>query len=416
MVQTRVVFCWAVSLLYASAAQPPPVAAQQKPQPPEQSLKDCGAVLERAVAALQNVDIEFTVNVDWRIPNLPRMTGESGHIYLDDGKMYFRFNRTFPPLPGRPHVVELEEIAYDGNTYYLGKNSEGATPSIKTMLGVNPNSAQAWQNFIRTCLYLEVAGYRLPRKVAHLRGGKLTSVVLDCLKEGEVNRVTTDHGTSSLVVSVTIPDPVVLDAKTTDLDLFAKEMEQNNSSPREIEKRIGELTRLRTSDRKRRVDLWLDPGKGYSMVRRVESTLDGKLIYEIKATDFKQFGKAGVWLPENGTIKTFVRDTRFAAGFQSEPNRTDVVHLEHVSFEPRKDISFVLDYGPGTTIVDRSSEAAKSSSSGEIVYVEPGSPDELRHAAEAIRPGHWLLVVNVILFVLFVGGLVIWRIRSPSAV
>ncbi len=408
----RVVFCWAISLLYLSTVQPPPVAASQKPQPPEHSLDDCRAVLQRVVAALQNVDIEFTVKVDWQTPNLPRMTGESGHIYLDQGKMSFRFERTFPPLPGRPHVVELEEETYDGKTHYLGKNSVGGTPSITTMLGDNPNSSYAWQHFTRTCLYLEAAGYRLPRKVAQWKGGKLTSVVLDYLEEGQVNRVTTDNATSSIVVSVTITDPVVLDAKTTDLDLLAKEMTQYKNTRAEIEERVGEVRRLRTSDRKRRVDLWLDPGKGYSVVRRVESTLDGKLIHEIKATDFKQFGKDAVWLPENGTIKTFVWDTRLAAGFQSEPDRTDVVHLEHVRFEPRQDISFVLDYGPGTAILDRSSKDARSSASGQVAFIKPGSLEELRHPADVKRPRQWFLVVNVVLVVILVVGLVMWRIRS----
>jgi hypothetical protein len=412
MVQRRIVFCWTIGLLYASAVQPPPVAASQKPQPPERSLEDCKAVLQRVVAALQRVDIEYTVKVDWQTPNLPRMTGESGHIYLDDGKMYFRFNRTFPPLSGRPHVVELEEATYDGNTYYLGKNSEGGRPSIRTMLGDNPDSPQAWQNFTKTCLYLEAAGYRLPRKVAEWKGGKLTSVVLECLMEGEVDRVTTDPATSLLLVSVRIPDPAALNAKTIDLDLRADEMKQNLSSPAEIKQRIGELSRLRTSDRKRRVELWLNPGKGYSLVHRVESTLEGKVIYEIEATDLKQFGKAGVWLPENGTIKTFVRDTEFATGFQSQPDRTDVVHLEHVSFEPRKDISFVLDYGSGTTIVDGSSKEAKSSPSGQIVYEKPGSLKDLRHAAESNQSRRWVLVINVILVVLLAVGVAIRRIRS----
>lgn len=419
MARSCIVFFWAISLLHTgAAAQEVADPSLEKSPPPMQLLRECKAALQRSVTALQNVDIGFTVEVDWRIPNLPRMTGESGHIYLEGGKAYYRFERTFPPLPGRPHVVELEEIAYDGHTYYLGKNSKGGSPSIKTMLGDNPDSPYAWQHVTKTCLYLEAAGYRLPRKVAQWEeGATLTSIVLDYLQAGDVNHIEIidEGGASLLAVSVTIPDPVVFDAQTMDLDLIAKEMRQNGSSRAEIEERIDKLLQLRNSGRKRRVDLWLWPDKDYSLVRRVESTLDGKKIYEVEAADFKTFGKASVWLPRNGTIKTFVRNARLATDFLSEPNRTDLIHLDRVSFQPRDDIPFKLNYGPRTFIVDRSSEAARSSPSGEINYIEPASLDELREAANAQRPRsswRWLLVANVILVVLLLVGLAIYRFRS----
>lgn len=414
MASSRAIACWAFGLLCTGAIRPSPIEASQRPPAQEKLLDDCRATLRRVVAVMQNVDIEFTVKVDWQIPNLPRMTGESSHIYLNDGRLYFRFKRTFPPLPGRPHVEELEEIAYDKNTYYLGKNTAGGSPSVKTMLGDNPDSAQAWQNYTRTCLYFEVAGFRLPRKVAQMKGGCLTSFVLDCLDGGEINRVAMDEAKSLLTLDVTIPDPVVTDSKTTDLDLLAEEMKQNAAKPAEIEARIGVLRKLRASGRKRRIDLLLDVSKDYSLVSRVESTLDGKVIYEVKASDFRRHGEAGVWLPDNGSIKTFVRDTELAEGFQSDPNRTDVVHLERVGFQPRSDISFVLDYGPGAMIVDRSSKEAKASPAGEVKYVQPASPDQLRRAAEAGRPRRRFLIFNIALLALIILSSLVWRYRSKK--
>lgn len=389
---------------YGQAAQSPDAEKQDESR--SESVKACKAATSHAVDVLQNVGIDFTVKVDWSVPGLPRVTGEKGFIYLEDGKVYYRFERTFPPLPRRPVVVELEEISYDGRVFYLGKNSKGATPSIITMIGDNPENPQVWQNYTKTCLYLEAAGFQLPRKVAQWKGGRLTSIVLDDLSAGVVKGTEIDKGDNSLVLKLEIPDAAVFDAQKTNLDLLTKEMKQSNTDAKEIQQQIAEVKALRTSGRRRLVELRLDPKRNYALVRRIESTPDGKPIYDIAAHNFEQFIEQGIWLPKNATIKTYVRDTQLVKGFENEPNRIDVIELQNVSFQRRSDVSFELNYGPGTDLTDRSSLASKSAPKGELNYRVPGSLADLRHAATTQRRRQWFITINVALLVLLIALLV----------
>ena len=371
----------------------------------EINFDECKTELEKTVEGLQNVNIRFNVKVDYRVPNLPRATGEAGEIYLDHGRMFYRFERTFPPLPGRPDYKELEELSFDGDVFYIGKNSNPGPPFIKTLMGDNSQSEYTWQQFAKTCAYLEASGYALPRKVAQWKEGNLTSIVLDYLSIGDVISKSVDDNNNSLIIfKMTIPDPAVFNAQKTNLDRLAEERRLGGSKPAEIDEEIEFFKQLRSSNKRRRVVLWLDSKKKFSLVRRVESTLDGQLIFETEADDFEQFGKDGIWLPNTCMIKTFVKNTNLVRGFTSEPNRTDSIQLDSVSFQPRDDVSFVLDYGPGTYMVDRSSATAKASQSGEIIYMKPAPLEGLRDAAEKKRSSwQWVVIANVILMIVVIG-------------
>lgn len=368
------------------------------------TLSTCKSEVAKSVAALQTVGINYSVKVDYRVPHLSRMTGESAFFYYDRGKMFFKFERTFPPLPDRPQVIESEEMSFDGQVFYIGKNTEGAAPSIKTILGENPDSPHAWQQSSRTCLYLEAAGFRIPTKVAQWRNPFLGSIALEYLKIGEA--VSTTMEKSLLRISATIPEPAVLFAQKMNLELLSNEMKQNGQPPAEIQARIGEVQRLRASDRKRRVTLWLDPAKGFALVRRVEETTVGQLICRVQVDQLEYTDNAGLWLPKVATIETFVRDVELVQGFTDIPNRTDSVALQDVSFDAKDDIGFSLDYGPGTMVADRSSLASKSAPSGKVVYVTPGSLSDLRTVAESQRRRNWLIIVNGLLLTLLLGLLV----------
>jgi hypothetical protein len=191
----------------------------------------------------------------------------------------------------------------------------------------------------------------------------------------------------------------VADAQTTDLDLEATRMLQTGSSELEVRARIEAIKQLRSSGRKRRVDLWLDPHRGYGLIRRVESTEEGKVICKVAADAWEQFGNDKTWLPRTCTIRTYVADPYMLKGFADAPERTDSIELQDVTFGPARDISFALDYGPGTWIEDRSSEAAKASKSGQLSYIQADSLSKLRDAATFKRRWPWLMVINLLLLV-----------------
>jgi len=77
------------------------------------------------------------------LPQNPRRLPRKSvmNLYLHTGRMlYHRFERTFPPHPGRPHVVELERRGLPWKYLLFGRRSQDSSPSIKTLLGERMSS------------------------------------------------------------------------------------------------------------------------------------------------------------------------------------------------------------------------------------------------------------------------------------
>jgi len=162
----------------------------------------------------------------------------------------------------------------------------------------------------------------------------------------------------------------------------------------------------------RKVELWLDPAKGYALKRRVDSTPDGKLIQTIECENFESTGRGQLWIPRTSRIRTFLKLPDELDGFAEEAVRTDTVTLTSFSFDPRKDVSFVISYGPGAFITDRSTAAAGTAPEGKVTFIEPADVNALREAANRARP-RLSVIVFINVFVLFVlVGVVLWRRRA----
>jgi len=382
----------------------PPVneAGDRKSAVPEEMR----TVLAENAAILGTCDLRFSIDRQYLVPNLPRPIKEDHDFYLEDGRLRHRFSLFFPAAGA---VVQTVERAFDGKVFYYGSINGDGSPMLTRLLGEIPEDPLA-KYYPAGCASLLVMGIDLPTTVSGWKNFSLTSSLLKLTNDAESLSIE-DGGNSLLKLTVQIPEPVVVNAKSLDLEEF-ESCSRDSTDAATLERIVQRYQNLRSMNLLRKVELWLDPAKGYALKRRVDSTPDGKLIQTIECENFESTGRGQLWIPRTSRIRTFLKLPDELDGFAEEAVRTDTVTLTSFSFDPRKDVSFVISYGPGAFITDRSTAAAGTAPEGKVTFIEPADVNALREAANRARP-RLSVIVFINVFVLFVlVGVVLWRRRA----
>ena len=222
---------------------------------------------------------------------------------------------------------------------------------------------------------------------------------------------------STLTLILRIPEPYVTAARRLDLDQLSGQMQQGGAKEADIKYLIDSYRRVRSLDWFRQVEIWLDTEKGFALRRRKDSNPNGRVIQTIECRDFQYTKRAHLWLPWKCAVTTYVKSPELFIAFTDEPNETDRIELHEVTFDPRKDVSFKLNYGTGTLVTDRSTKAARASWLDGKSYVIPAGKGELREASIRAQAERWrptFLVLNIIVLLVLV--LVLWyRARRRAA-
>jgi len=351
----------------------------------------CEEAIASNIRALGTVGIKFAVQREYRVPGLPRPKRDDIYIYLDSAKFYQRRVRTLPsPTGGGDQEIE-QEMAFDGTVFYLGHTGKVGAPRLLKMLGDNAEDPQA-RNTFTSCPYLDAAGFSLPRTVRQWKESTLVSTVLQMTSVGTITDLSTEGSTLALILR--IREPYVTAAKQLDLDQLSRQMQQGGATEADIKNRIKSYRRVISLDWFRQVEIWLDTEKGFALRRRKDSNPEGRVIQTIECRHFRYTKRANLWLPWKCTVTTYVKSPELFMAFTDEPNETDRIELHELTFKPRKDVTFKLDYGTGTLVTDRSTKAAKASRFGGTSYVIPSGKENLRAQA-----GHWRSIFFALNFI-----------------
>ena len=85
------------------------------------------------------------------------------------------------------------------------------------------------------------------------------------------------------------------------------------------------------------------------------------MIKSTSCEDFKSYVGSKVWLPQKCVMKCYVSMPEILTGFTEYPCQIHTITLNAAAFDeaPPSDVSFRLDFGPGTVMSDRSTIAAE---------------------------------------------------------
>jgi len=392
----------AVGKMPTDETAPVNVASDRKSAVPE----EIKTVLSENAAILGTCDLRFSIDRQYLVPNLPRPIKEDHDFYLEDGRLRHRFSLFFPAAGA---VVQTVERAFDGKVFYYGSGNGTGSPMLTRLLGEIPEDPAA-KYYPAGCASLLALGIDLPTTVYGWKNFSLTSWLLKLTSDAESLSIEAG-GNSLLKLTLQIPEPAVVYSKSLDLEEF-ETCSRDSTDPVTLGRLVQRYQELRSMNILRKVELWLDPARGYALKRQVDSTLDGRLIQTIECENFESTGRGQLWIPRESTIRTFLKLPDELDGFAEEAVRTDTVTLQSFSFNPRKDVSFVISYGPGAYITDRSTAAAGTAPEGKVTFIEPADVNALREAANRARP-RLSVIVFINVFVLFVlVGVVLWRRRA----
>jgi hypothetical protein len=398
-------------LLVVSVMNPGAAAEGASPEPPAADAsraaaplgKDCEAALSTTLKSLDPCGIRFTFRLG------AAAVDEEGYCVLDRDQFYYRL--TWPPAANRAPV--MEEMSYDGHTFYDGVSRKKGTSIVTRYLGDNPGDQVAAMRRVDVP-YLEAAGFVLPATIGEWKAPALDSAVLRCAAIGRLTKTLVEG--SILRLQFEIPEPVVSYAQRVDLDAMASR--SGGIARPNVKAQIEALRRARTLDPMRRVEFWLFSNKGYCVSRREDRTRDGRLIETIDCDDFALFGDSSVWLPRHCLRQGYVRAPQVLGAFSQAPVSKTDIQLQELSHARPEGISFKLAYGSGSAVVERSTLAAKQSPQGQISYLEPEDAKALRDAANQVKGG-WskgriLLILNAMALVVM-GGVLARRYWTTRA-
>jgi hypothetical protein len=231
--------------------------------------------------------------------------------------------------------------------------------------------------------YLDAAGFYTPCSIADLEGFiALRPLVLHYLRESEATTIQSTN--EMLLVTVQVPDRVLMSARDVDLENRRKMLQSGKNSPDAVNQEIENLRRMQGATPKRIITFILDPAHGYAPVEREERTPAGQRIVRIRSGSWKQYASSGIWLP--GQCVAWYYTNPFAlTDFSDEPRLTVSLDLNRIEFRPKKPCLSVLDYKtPGTLIVDRSSPEARQAPNHQVLYTAPADGQSLRRMGEGV--------------------------------
>ncbi|WP_010585806.1 M56 family metallopeptidase [Schlesneria paludicola] len=286
--------------------------------------------------------------------------GVDGYTVLDDGRIYHRrifsnrAERTRSDGTLRPNY---EEYAFDGQVFYLGSPGLGRGHVTK-FLGENRDSKEA-QTLTVHVYYLEAAGFQLPRSFADWRTSTLDSSILKAAAEGKINKLTEEG--SILTLEMEVPDQTVLIARKIDLEAMKREAETRGSQLfKDNQFKLIDLYRkVAAREPWRKTVIKLDRQKGYALRHQTDETLDGKRIQTIDCEEFEHFPQQQIWLPRRCIERDYTRSPFFLQDFTDEPELTTQIKLDSIAFTKPDEVSFKIDYGPGSRVTDRSRPTAE---------------------------------------------------------
>jgi hypothetical protein len=331
-------------------------------------LDECVAVLNRNVHAIAKLSVDYSVRRDFPPDYDGMLVGvENVRLLLDNGRFHYRSELARPG--GREPLVE--EFSFDGHTFFKGIARKRGTSSVRRLMGDNPDDEETHRKFFRD-RYLESVGFALPETPFAWKTSSVESIVVRNLEKGNVSNVE-------------------FDSKVLRMDIALPDLS-------------------------RRLKFQLDREHGYAVTSREDYTTDGKLIQSFRCEGFGRFRKDELSLPGSCTMREYGLDKEMKQ-LTAEPIAYEV-EVSNVAFDVPSDFNFALSYEPGSVVIERSTEEAKESPSGKVLYQVPASHDEMRNAAKGLagqsRIRNWFVAINVLVIVVIVALAVLYWKRSKQ--
>lgn len=386
-------------------------ALSQLPADTPSKLQDIKDRLLLSLRTSGSVSAQYTIEFEYRTPNLQRPVSLDATVQLDGRRFRIEKRRHFPAIGDNPPHTADDTLVCDGEVCYLSSGQTGQNPLIEKFSPTNVSARVTPLD----CRYFQAAGLPFPTVVYDWSiSPGLKSEVLSCIEEGAL--IDTDWGKDLIRLRFRVLDPVVKQARDADVDLLAEWYRAQGASRKSVEEQIAEIKMLRDLDAFRLVTFDLDPGREYSVVRRVDTTTEDKMIQEVFNSDFLQIAD-GVWLPQKCEVRTYLKMPDRLQGFTDVPIVIERFTVNQLTLDENEATAFQIVPQPGAGVIDRA-DSAKGDIRGARLHIQPAANNDLRNANQArvpfwSRPTTWLIGGNF--FALLLAGIVAIRLRKRQA-
>lgn len=180
-----------------------------------------------------------------------------------------------------------------------------------------------------------------------------------------------------------IPDRILARARAADLDRERRALAKLRNGPKYAAKQMRDLNSMRAMPPQRIVRLVLDPGRGYAVVSRQDSTPDGRLILRASLGRWRFYPRPGIWLPGR-IVEDFYANRWKLQNFSKRPRLTATYRLLRAEFGRDAHINFNLltEYKkPATAVVDYAAPGAATNREGYVQYVVAADGKLIRGSA-----------------------------------
>jgi hypothetical protein len=340
--------------------------------------------LERGAAAMGKVTLTYS-EVQSKLPSasstsLPTSTYlciDQNHIFLRAVYSYLKGQNLGRPI--------MHEDAFDGVYFYYGtryliKPEYTNSILVKYLPSDHTDPEISARIFTE---YLKTANFYVPDCIADFQSfSAVESRVLHDILESDSTEVKQEG--EMLLVTVHIPDPLVLRARAVNLDEYRKKMEHMHMAPDQILKEADILQQMANMDKWHTVTFLLDPKYGYAAVKSEEFAPTGQKTASIDSDRWQYFESANVWLPRR-SVESFYTDRFLYAAFSNSPSLLITDTLNDVSFTIATNIVFALAYNePGAYFADRTTPEAKTNVGHQVDYTVAANTNLLRGAVSDV--------------------------------
>jgi hypothetical protein len=338
------------------------------------------AVLEKQAAALQSISFEVTETLAGS--DVPEDYGGPSKFLSRATKNRFYIRSESLNTRNAGHKA-IHEDSFDGTIFYAGDPNEDFKNRPQLLVKFRPGDTTdpGRQTQPIRFPYLQVAGYWTPQFVSDLEHGfSIRSLTLYSLDQGDSVRVETIG--KRLRVSAQVPDPMVLWARSIDLEQFRSLLAFN--PPGDAKRQVDDINRIRNMPEKRSLVLTLDPQYGYGVVEQETYTQSGQRIERVEAEQWKYYADAGIWLPGRCT-ESFYMDRMRYADFSQNPRLVSISELNEIRFNAPQNQQYALNYTrAGSIIGDRTLPAAETDPQHQVGYIVAANGSLLRDVADDV--------------------------------
>lgn len=299
------------------------------------------------------------------------------------------------------------DVSFDGEAMWLG-NKQGPTSATNLILRRTSLSHPYDLTSLNWQLpYLAAAGIHFPQYPSELSEfSGLEPAALYFLENGDL--VDAVRKGNELRLTFDAEDPVLINLRKVDLDVYRKRLEDKGMPPASI---LEEVRKVGMGQRKnpiRNVTLILDAGHRYALVGREDRTENGKLIARYSVGEMKFFEDVRMWLPERCVV-AYYTNPYILDKFSEQPVRTVEFRLAVAEFTDRE-IEFALikteKYGTAGTWVldDRITEPTPSGLETPVIFTVAADGNLVRENTLSVLPSQgmrvfWILLIGAILAV-----------------